>query len=58
MVLNTNFTNNLMSLTSVDPRVALLQFGTFCDRLSSARTNTSLLSQSYIIAGEGQMKMM
>ena len=30
--------------------VALLQFGTFCDRLSSVRTNTSLLSQNYVIA--------
>ena len=41
----------ISSLIIQDPRVALLQFGQFCDRLSSAWTNTSLLSQSYIIVG-------
>ena len=63
MVLNTKFINNLMSLTSVD-RISNYS-GSACGAvtsvalwtilrpvivISSARTNTSFLSQSYIIA--------
>ena len=44
-------TKNPKTLITQDSRVALLQFGKFSGRLSSARTNTRLLHQNDIIAG-------